>query len=1118
MSRNDTCHCCEPVAGLTPVSLYNRSGLSAIAYRVGTFAEFRQAMLQGIARQPELRALSTRDSDDYAITVLEAWAAVGDVLSFYQERTANEAFLRTATLRGSIQRLAALLGYSLNPGLAATAYLAFTVETGKELSVPTALRVQNVPEQDEKPQKYETLEAITAYGWLNDLTVYAAPIGTNPLAKGRTWGYLAPEADGLAALADLAQDDRLLLFDLEHSPEELVVKAVEGEGEHLRLRWTRPVQGAHGAVDTPGTDSTSVFVYKRHRSFKLFGYNAPEEYPKPTQSGSFVSWNLAKIGNPGDDNYALAGGDTLYMDARYEDLEVGARLLMVEADGQQDPKTGDQQKPQAGRQQLLLTVTEVGETEQKLGPLTDTVTYIKVSKPFSQINDRRKVVIHELLGDPVRFWGYSYPETFTGSTVYVPGRRVDSGHIVLNREVKKKAYTDGEEADVSGLEKGRQILLSAEGKTPVLAEVTGVAVTEREVVVRATGDDPYTASELKLDKKSAQRLTGLCTPSLAPFPKLSADTPALNLRVDGKGPYLLAFAGKPDNLDGAAARLQTALRAVKSDEDVFAQARVLGVGSRLVVLGGEADTEFQFEPTDEDETTVVELGLESECVRPVTALLSGLLTLPISFTSVAPQVSVTIGPSGPRSLNLAPDDYNDLDALAKALQTALNDADLTPAFRYAWVLYEPPAKPPAGRLLIIPDKLGLSPRSYLKIELQLSDTISFSRSASLLGNVALASHGETQKDEILGDGDPTTPFQSFTLKKDPVTYVPCAASTGGESSLEVLVNGMQWSEVDSLYGRSATETIYVTRVDDEGKTVVQFGDSESGARPPAGRSNIVARYRQGLGLDGRVGAASIKNALDKPKGLKGVVNPAAADGGADPETREEARDNAPTTVRTFNRAVSLRDFEDLIKESGEVAKAKATWVWIAGRRTAHLTVAGQEGATFSPSALSRLQAGLTAQRDRNRPLRLDNYSPLYIEVVATLRVDDAYVASVVSAAARAALEAALSFSVQPFGQPVHLSDVYAVLQNTSGVVAVDVDRLMYKQPGDMIEVDFQDFLDDRAVVRRADGSVEPLQPHLRIYSARPDRNGPPWVWPAEQAQLEIPAEDVLLFTRGGLPD
>jgi hypothetical protein len=181
-------------------------------------------------------------------------------------------------------------------------------------------------------------------------------------------------------------------------------------------------------------------------------------------------------------------------------------------------------------------------------------------------------------------------------------------------------------------------------------------------------------------------------------------------------------------------------------------------------------------------------------------------------------------------------------------------------------------------------------------------------------------------------------------------------------------------------------------------------------------------------------------------------------------------------------------------------------------------VAGQQAASFSSSALSRLHAGLTAQRDPNRPLRLDNYLPVAIEIAVTLNVDDTHIASEVAAAGRAVLADTLSFEAQPFGQPVHLSDIYAVLQSVSGVVAVDVDRLMFKQPADMTEADFQDFLDQRATVRRADGSVQPLQPHLRIYPARPERSGSPWVWPAEQAQIEVPAEDVILLTRGGLPD
>ena len=110
------CGCCEPWAPLTPLAVVNRAGLDAIAYRVGTYASFRETMLEDIAHAPELARLTTREDDDYAVTILDLWAAVGDVLTFYQERYANEAFLRTATQRQSIGRLARLIDYSLRPG------------------------------------------------------------------------------------------------------------------------------------------------------------------------------------------------------------------------------------------------------------------------------------------------------------------------------------------------------------------------------------------------------------------------------------------------------------------------------------------------------------------------------------------------------------------------------------------------------------------------------------------------------------------------------------------------------------------------------------------------------------------------------------------------------------------------------------------------------------------------------------------------------------------------------------------------------------------------------------------------------------------------------------------
>src|SRR5260370_35460502 len=95
------CGCCEGLSVTTPVEIVNQPGLSAIAYRVGTHSQFKQSMLASLSstQQAALIDLKTRGDDDLSIALLDAWAVVAGILTFYQERIANESYLRTATER-----------------------------------------------------------------------------------------------------------------------------------------------------------------------------------------------------------------------------------------------------------------------------------------------------------------------------------------------------------------------------------------------------------------------------------------------------------------------------------------------------------------------------------------------------------------------------------------------------------------------------------------------------------------------------------------------------------------------------------------------------------------------------------------------------------------------------------------------------------------------------------------------------------------------------------------------------------------------------------------------------------------------------------------------------------
>ena len=92
------CGCCDGITIEAPVEIWNRAGLRALAARIGTHGRFKASLLSRLSSRdfPRLQALCTRDDEDFAIAFLDTAAVLADVLTFYQERIANESYLRTA--------------------------------------------------------------------------------------------------------------------------------------------------------------------------------------------------------------------------------------------------------------------------------------------------------------------------------------------------------------------------------------------------------------------------------------------------------------------------------------------------------------------------------------------------------------------------------------------------------------------------------------------------------------------------------------------------------------------------------------------------------------------------------------------------------------------------------------------------------------------------------------------------------------------------------------------------------------------------------------------------------------------------------------------------------------
>ncbi|MEJ8822322.1 putative baseplate assembly protein [Variovorax humicola] len=163
----DVCGACAGTAPQTPAPVTNRAGLATIARRVGTQPQFKQTMESLLGNLPELR---TRSDGDFTIGLVDAWAGIADVLTFYQERIGNESYLRTAGERRSLTWLAELVGYVPQPGVAAGTWLAFTMTAAPgapatapgPVEIPAGTRLQSVPGPGELPLTFETTLAVPA--------------------------------------------------------------------------------------------------------------------------------------------------------------------------------------------------------------------------------------------------------------------------------------------------------------------------------------------------------------------------------------------------------------------------------------------------------------------------------------------------------------------------------------------------------------------------------------------------------------------------------------------------------------------------------------------------------------------------------------------------------------------------------------------------------------------------------------------------------------------------------------------------------------------------------------------------------------------------------------------
>ncbi len=332
---------------------------------------------------------------------------------------------------------------------------------------------------------------------------------------------------------------------------------------------------------------------------------------------------------------------------------------------------------------------------------------------------------------------------------------------------------------------------------------------------------------------------------------------------------------------------------------------------------------------------------------------------------------------------------------------------------------------------------------------------------NLNANVAAATHGET-KEESIGSGDPTKRFQRFQLKNNPLTHVTASTPTGAEDTLEVTIDGVEWQQTESFENLAGADKVYVTRRTDDGATNVIFGDGVTGRLPPSGVENVAAKYRTGLGAGGNVTEDKLSLLMKRPLGIKSVTNPLMATGGTDPEDLKDARVNAPRTVLTMDRIVSLQDYKNFAQGFAGIGKATSYVVRKAYADVILVAIASSAGEEVAETDMVYIELvnAIESYRDSSSQFIVRSFKKRLFKIDAKILATADREFADVAEAASVALQEAFSFANRDFGQPVAMSEVVSVIQGVEGVEAVDVD-LLY------------------------DGEVGPQEPPLPIIVARP---------------------------------
>lgn len=1125
------CGCCQGITVVTPEAEYNRPGLSSLAYRAGTYATFFESMLARLSsvyvdvapaggpsaatRIYPLKALTTRELSDPSIALLDAWAVVADVLTFYQERIANEGYLATAVERVSLLELANLIGYKPRPGVAASVFLAFTTAAGFSGQIPAGTRAQSIPGTGETAQFFETGVALDARDRWNSLgprltrPVVISPPPDPSLSLNNHLGTNADVIDSVyfqGVATNLKAGDPMLLV-LSDSSNQQFLRFAERVNPQADVSRTQVVLKEDLPAATASTLQMVSDVLLRYINDASDQFAGSDLASGIASALSDIQTNLA----PALDQAAVAARQALVTVQQAHDVALRRNFTRVEAWSQHladlMPAIARLVEALARRGGPGTSIPAPAVTASSLQRLGNLLTAISLDRSVPPVN-------------PLRL-ARSVAVSFASSADTIP-RLIASLHPVaaplvysawgnlqpVHFDTQIYALRAKASLFASSFPGASQIT-----QTPGAAGNTTTSVQFLPATIQNCWGDllSRTATALNVialdsvyDKITVNSWIAIDQPVLQSDGTPTGERSISYQQVrDIKGQTLdtkQGFTAKVSvlTLDGnwlSADNVDHFANLVKSawllrGTIVYAQAEELAMSEEPLdrdVEGSSIELDGLYDALEPGRWIMVSgertdipnvSGVNASELAMISAVTQGAgkqscVPFPPTFVPFEGLFYVSDANAGGDRLVVGSPTQGLFDLLNAIAGPASPDQEFCDVIQLSPGIYAdayiPSPDERQGRFPAFADQLidpqspgntfplGTIPSSRLTsvyawrirqlrsasdsvhTTIQFANSLAYAYNTAnvqIYANVAKATHGQTTG-EVLGNGDATQEFQKFTLHQSPVTYVSAATPEGAASTLSVTVNELTWEESPDL--AAATDRTYITQTGDSGVTSIIFGNGERGARLPTGSSNVKASYRYGIGSAGNVDASQISQLATHPLGLQGVINPLPATGGADPDSVDQIRSNAPLAVTALDRLVSVQDYADFTRTYAGIGKASAVHLSDGRRQLVHITIAGVGDIPIDTSSdlYQNLLLSLQTFGDPFLGVQVCLRRTKLLVISAGIQLAPDYVWESVEPQIRSAVLYRFSFDARDLAQPAFLSEAIAVMQGVEGVLYVN---------------------------------------------------------------------------------